>query len=352
MINILYETLIFSGLIIFAVLYYQKKISTNFLKALTEIIKTNEINEYDPLKFVETLPPIMEKLGVRAYSYYIYYRDCEYQRNASHSRSSIKKFVCDLDFTVYVEISPGKLKWEKAHLGQLLTEIIFLLIKVDVTLNMKATTKALTEFSKINTFLSHDIKNLAQFIGIMEHNLDHVTTDEQRDKLLGYLRSTAPALKMRADRVLMALTESAREFMPAKESVVPSETARSIASILNVLVECDDTGESYLMDRKGVIIIFENIIKNFYDKSIVEPGIRLAMSTRMAEGYITITFSDTGSLIPNTDRIFEPFYSEKSGGLGIGLYHCRNIANNMNGRLWAENSAAGPKFILRIKCMQ
>jgi len=349
MIELLYQTLIFSGLIIFAVLYYLKHMATHFMLVLTEIIKMNELNEYDPVKFVENLPPMMEKLGVTQYSYYFEFLDTEHHRDSEHGKNSIKKFICDQDFTVYVEVSPGKLRWERAYLGILLVETIFLLLKVDVTLNIKATTKALTEFSKINSFLSHDIKNLAQFINILEHNLGQKMDEEKKEKLFGYLKSTAPSLKMRADRILYSLADSAKDYLPDREMVNPAELAANIANVLNVEIEVERSDEMIYTEKKGMIIIFENIIKNFYDKSINEPGIKLTMNVQSDQESFFIKVKDTGTPIVNTERIFEPFYSGKKGGLGIGLYQCRNIANNMQGKLWSENSEEGPAFILQLK---
>lgn len=350
MISLLYHTFIFTALIIFAVLFHLKYITTNFLKVITEIIKMNELNEYDPVKFVENLPPLMDRLGIKSYSYYFFYLDTEYQKTAVHSRNSIKKFVCAPDFTVYVEVSPGKLKWERSYLGILLVETIFLLLKVDVTLYLRSASKALAEFSRINSFLSHDIKNLAQFINIMEHNIGTAVTPEQKDKLLGYMKESAPALKMRADRVLLSLADASKGQVPEKETIVPCDLATNIASIMNLPLECSGSTEGYCLDRKSIIIIFENIIKNFYDKSITEPGIKLKMETVKGKDGLYISFTDNGSAIPNTEKIFEPFHSGKKGGLGIGLYHCRNMANNMNGKIWAENTAEGPRFTLSIKC--
>ncbi len=158
MIDLLYQTLIFSGLIIFAVLFYLKQTVTRFLRVLTEIIVMNEMSEYDAVKFTEHLDPLMKQLGVKDYSYYIFFLETEYQKIGKHGKNSIKKFVTTQDFTVYVEISPGKLRWERAYLGILLVETIFLLIKIDVTLHLRSTSKAMSEFNKINTFLTHDIK--------------------------------------------------------------------------------------------------------------------------------------------------------------------------------------------------
>jgi len=45
------------------------------------------------------------------------------------------------------------------------------------------------------------------------------------------------------------------------------------------------------------------------------------------------------------DRVFDPFYSTKSGGMGIGLSVSRSIIENHQGRLWAApNEGPGATF--------
>jgi two-component system, LuxR family, sensor kinase FixL len=60
-------------------------------------------------------------------------------------------------------------------------------------------------------------------------------------------------------------------------------------------------------------------------------------------GEVRICVEDSGPGIPEgkLEGIFEPFYTSKHEGLGMGLAICRSIARTHGGKLWAENRSAG-----------
>jgi C4-dicarboxylate-specific signal transduction histidine kinase len=62
-----------------------------------------------------------------------------------------------------------------------------------------------------------------------------------------------------------------------------------------------------------------------------------------APGRVRLSVQDTGVGIGshNAERLFEAFYTTKSGGMGIGLSVSRSIIESHHGRLWAERNA-GP----------
>lgn len=60
-------------------------------------------------------------------------------------------------------------------------------------------------------------------------------------------------------------------------------------------------------------------------------------------GWITFQVEDTGSgiALEDLERVFEPFYSTKPEGLGLGLSICRRIIDEHGGRLWAGPGEQG-----------
>jgi PAS domain S-box-containing protein len=72
-------------------------------------------------------------------------------------------------------------------------------------------------------------------------------------------------------------------------------------------------------------------------------GRLLVRTQSTAEGNVEVSVADHGAGIPPADleRIFEPFVTTKSHGMGLGLTICRSIVEAHGGRLWATNNSDG-----------
>jgi two-component system, LuxR family, sensor kinase FixL len=82
-----------------------------------------------------------------------------------------------------------------------------------------------------------------------------------------------------------------------------------------------------------------NLILNACDAMSANPpaGRQLTVATAHRDGAVRISVSDTGCGLPSdVERIFQPFYTTKKHGLGLGLPICRSIVTAHKGRLWAE----------------
>ncbi len=60
---------------------------------------------------------------------------------------------------------------------------------------------------------------------------------------------------------------------------------------------------------------------------------------------VSVVDSGRGLQEANVDRLFEPFYTTKPDGMGMGLAICRSIISDHKGRLWATpNMPRGAVF--------
>ncbi len=94
-------------------------------------------------------------------------------------------------------------------------------------------------------------------------------------------------------------------------------------------------------DRIQIQQVLINLIVNSCDAMARQdaPARRVAIETvRDGEGHARVSVSDCGPGIPDGDaaRIFEPFYSTKATGIGMGLAICRSLVASHGGRLWTE----------------
>jgi C4-dicarboxylate-specific signal transduction histidine kinase len=96
-------------------------------------------------------------------------------------------------------------------------------------------------------------------------------------------------------------------------------------------------------DRIQLQQVLLNLILNACDAMAATPSPerRLRLVTGPgANGSVVLRVEDRGTGIPASDleRIFEPFQSSKTQGLGLGLPICRTIVSAHGGRLWATNN--------------
>jgi len=89
-----------------------------------------------------------------------------------------------------------------------------------------------------------------------------------------------------------------------------------------------------------------NLIMNAMDALEQQPPQRrrlTVVSNLAADGGVEVSVSDSGSGIEpdNLPRLFQPFFTTKNGGLGIGLSVAEKIVTAHSGRIWAENRPNG-----------
>jgi PAS domain S-box-containing protein len=107
-------------------------------------------------------------------------------------------------------------------------------------------------------------------------------------------------------------------------------------------------------DRVQLQQVILNLLKNASDamSAVNDRPRQLQIRTeRGADDQVRLTVQDAGvGLDPQAmDRLFQPFYTTKNDGMGIGLSVSRSIIERHHGRLWAEpNDGPGATFSFSI----
>lgn len=103
------------------------------------------------------------------------------------------------------------------------------------------------------------------------------------------------------------------------------------------------------VDRTQIKQAFYNIIKNSFQA--MRAGGILRIETTLEEHFARITFSDNGGGISPTDmsKIFEPYFTTKASGSGLGLLIVRRIVREHGGEIdLVSHAGQGLEFSIRL----
>jgi signal transduction histidine kinase len=101
--------------------------------------------------------------------------------------------------------------------------------------------------------------------------------------------------------------------------------------------------------RRVVINLVSNAIDALEEARVERPKIRVSMGENLAGSEVWVRISDNGLGIADDvrDRIFDPFFTSREAGTGLGLALCRKIVDNHGGTIEVDSvSGDGTEFVL------
>jgi hypothetical protein len=346
-IEIIYLFLIAAGSAMSILLIYLRHLTNKAFKIILLLIDKNEACDYDLAKFLPEARDLLKDVNIDDIFYDIAYAGNRIEKKNETDKSGITRNHERTDYAIHIGIVPKNPKGERKYISLIVFQTLFLLVEMDVLIRMKAVNEAFHNFSRLQTFVLHDVKNVTQFIQTMLFNVKKIRGVEREHTFIEYLRKSAPALSLRATRIVGMLqvgTASSDEESDREEIKV-----RILLDGLLKLyqIKGEVTGYAVLYEQEHKIIaIFDSIMKNIQEKSLQESDIKCFIYVRDEEDRIVVLIQDTGSPVQNKERIFEPFYTTKKTGLGIGMFQAKHLVESLGGTIKVENTDAGVEFTL------
>jgi len=148
-----------------------------------------------------------------------------------------------------------------------------------------------------------------------------------------------PEVQPRPDLLAPILTEVVTMF---------ENTHTEVSWRLDILTTLD----SFPFDREAIRKVLINLLTNAAEalKDTYDAQAVISAEHIKQKGVIRITVADNGPGLPkDSSRLFEPYYTEKKGGTGLGLTIVRSIISDHNGTVRAvPNKPAGTIFLIDL----
>lgn len=154
----------------------------------------------------------------------------------------------------------------------------------------------------------------------------------------------------RLNRLVSTLLDCARPRLPECKPVDISRLARQTASMLsaqalkrNIDIDCTGCSREVLaeFDEQQITQVLLNLLLNALQ--ILPEGLHIVMETRLDGDNALLEVADDGPGISTAlrERVFDPFFTQRPGGVGLGLAVVRQIVAAHGGKIEVFESKAG-----------
>ena len=185
---------------------------------------------------------------------------------------------------------------------------------------------------------------------------------------LGEVREALECVVRDADRgkdIVSRIREHIKKAPPRKDRFDINEAISEVIVMVQSAIDKNNVTVSIRLmeglmpvqgDRVQLQQVVLNLVLNAVEAMSSVEGVRkLSINTEQNKaGGILVAVRDSGPGIDpeRLDRVFEPFYTTKTSGVGMGLSICRSIIGAHGGRLWAEANQVRHRIPIHLPAAQ
>jgi len=222
-------------------------------------------------------------------------------------------------------------------------------------------TSRLTTMGEMASSLAHELNQpLTAIANYSMGAVALVRSGQVRPELLLPALEKAAAQAERAGKIISRIREFVKRSEPRRQRVEIGkivDNAISFAEIdarkrrIRIERHVPENLPQALADPILIEQVLLNLLKNGLEAMEHSERDVLEVSVSVHDQQVEVAVVDAGHGLSDPERLFEPFFSTKSEGLGMGLNICRTIIESHHGRLWAQpNPSGGTIFRFTLPC--
>ncbi|MFB6342260.1 ATP-binding protein [Saccharicrinis sp. FJH62] len=232
------------------------------------------------------------------------------------------------------------------EVAQLVEDYNRLVDELEKSAEQLATSERSMAWRQMARQIAHEIKNPLTPMKLSIQHLQRART-EGDERFNEFFKKTTKTLVEQIDNLSRIASEfSSFSKMPeSKPEVVDIIERAGVAVDLfvdtpNVKVSLKNSSQSILVyaDREQLKQVFNNLIKNAIQSVPQDRKGIITVTVTEENGFARVQITDNGKGIPEDSRskLFEPNFTTKSSGMGLGLAITKNIVINSGGDIWFE----------------
>jgi signal transduction histidine kinase len=223
------------------------------------------------------------------------------------------------------------------------------IVELEATRNRLIVEEKLAAVGRLASSIAHEIRNPVAIISsALEASSSNAFDPAERDEMSRVAMVEARRLENLTTDFLSYANLSAAPFERVDLATLAGYVEgiihiQAMSKGLQVDLKLDDGGHCTVEGNEGQLQqVMLNLMRNAVEASPEKSSVRIRVSS-MSPGKAVITIENAGPAIPEhvVDRIFEPFFTNKPGGTGLGLATARRIVEYHRGTLDLERNEDG-----------
>ena len=335
-------TYLFSFILLIFSLHNRLKL-TNSSNDLNQKIFFHENVKFETItRFGIPLTLIMFSLTVVISLISVFYFDSEKEFSVENIILGIVAMVVVFS-TIILTINKNLAKFVKMRTKELEEQRYNLEYLIEEKTHAVLKAERLSAIGELSGRLAHDLRNPLSVMKmsldlIKQHPGDAKISDSVITKRLDLIDKSIERISHQVDDVLGYVRNSPLKLSETSLREMILDSIDKINVPNDIMITVSDSNVVVSCDTIKIDAVFINLIVNAIQA--MPNGGTIEIKIKLDHNDVIIDFIDSGIGVPEEfmDKIFEPLFTTKQKGTGLGLASCKNIIEQHNGKISVKNN--------------